>query len=99
MISAAGDETLRVWDLNTGETLRTLVGHRAAIYNCAPLPDGRRAVSAAGDGMLKLWDIETGECLWTVYGTAAAGFYSVLATAGWIFAGDVLGNVWMISCP
>ena len=30
---------------------------------------------------------------------AAAGFYSVLATEGWIFAGDVLGNVWMLRCP
>jgi WD40 repeat protein len=99
VLSASGDETLRVWDLRTGQTLRTLVGHRAAIYNCSPLPDGRRAVSAAGDGMLKLWDLETGECLWTVHGTAAAGFFSVLAVKDWVFAGDVLGNVWMLSCP
>ena len=98
VLSAAGDETLRVWDLHTGQTLRTLVGHRAAIYGCAALPDGRRAVSVAGDGMLRLWDLDTGACLWTVYGPAAAGFYSVIATDGWIFAGDVLGNVWMLTC-
>lgn len=101
VVSASGDETLRVWDVASGQALRVLSGHSAPIYACAALPLGadgrRRVVSAGGDGALKLWDAESGECLFTVYGPAA-GFFSVRTAPGWIFAGDVLGNVWMLRC-
>jgi WD40 repeat protein len=101
VVSASGDETLRIWDLASGQALHVLRGHHAPIYACAAMPaaaDGRRrVVSAGGDGALKVWDADSGACLATVYGTPA-GFFSVRAVAGWIFAGDVLGNVWMLRC-
>jgi WD40 repeat protein len=54
------DETLKVWDLETGRELRTLQGHSFLVFGVAMSPDGRRAVSASGDNTLKVWDLEMG---------------------------------------
>jgi len=69
-VSAGGilDNTLKVWDLETGECLRTLEGHTDWAQSVALHTDGRRAVSASHDNTLKLWDMETGDCLRTLEG-------------------------------
>jgi WD40 repeat protein len=35
-----GDRTLRVWDLESGQTVRTLEGHRGSVTAVAVTPDG-----------------------------------------------------------
>ena len=47
-VSASGDNTLKVWDLETGRLLRTLEGHSSYVSGVAVTPDGKRAVSASG---------------------------------------------------
>ena len=42
-VSASGDNTLKVWDLETGSALRTLEGHSDWVTGVAVTPDGRRA--------------------------------------------------------
>ena len=42
------DNTLRVWDLESGQSVRTLEGHSGSVSGVAITPDGRRAVSASG---------------------------------------------------
>ena len=59
-VSASRDNTLKVWDLESGRELRTLEGHSDSVYGVAVTPDGRRAVSASGDKTLKVWDLESG---------------------------------------
>jgi WD40 repeat protein len=56
-ISASEDETLKVWDLHTGQAVRTLEGHASWVYDVALTPDGRYAVSASMDKTLKVWDL------------------------------------------
>ena len=34
-VSASGDNTLKVWDLESGQELRTLAGHSASVYGVA----------------------------------------------------------------
>jgi WD40 repeat protein len=58
--SGIGD--LRLWDLRTGQCLRTLGA--SMVQAVAVLPDGRRAIEASWDS-LKLWDLETGQHLHT----------------------------------
>ena len=41
------DQTLKVWDLDSGEELRTLRGHAGRVDAVALTADGRRAVSAS----------------------------------------------------
>ncbi|MBN2024092.1 MAG: SIR2 family protein, partial [Pirellulales bacterium] len=67
-VSASQDITLKIWDLETGECLRTLKGHQNPIWAVAVCADRPWAVSASWDKTLKVWDLETGECLRTLVG-------------------------------
>jgi WD40 repeat protein len=64
-VSASADDTLKVWELETGRELHTLAGHINDVNAVAVTPDGRRAVSASDDGTLKVWELETGRELHT----------------------------------
>lgn len=67
IVSGGGDETLRVWDVETGDTLAILEGHDGAVSGLAAL-DERRVVSAHYDGTLRVWDVESGAMLRTLRG-------------------------------
>jgi WD40 repeat protein len=62
-VSASEDSRLRILDLESGESLRTLEGHRGSVEGVALTPDGRRAVSASWDKTLRVWDLESGQSL------------------------------------
>ena len=55
MVSAALDDTLRVWDLNTGRCLGLLEGHRASV-RCLHMEDSLVA-SGSIDASIRLWDL------------------------------------------
>ena len=79
-LSGSDDNTLRLWDLETGETLRTLEGHTHWVSAVAVLADGRRALSGSDDHTLGLWDLETGATLGTLKGhTHSVSAVAVLA--------------------
>ena len=40
-VSASGDKTLKVWELDSGRELRTLAGHTGSVSGVAVTPDGR----------------------------------------------------------
>ncbi|MDT9266886.1 WD40 repeat domain-containing protein, partial [Limnospira sp. PMC 1223.20] len=67
-VSASDDNTLKLWDLETGTELATLTGHSDDVNAVVIAPDGKRAVSASDDKTLKLWDLETGTELATLRG-------------------------------
>jgi WD40 repeat protein len=67
-VSTAGDRTLVVWDLRTGQRLRTLEGHAKSVNAVALTPDDQHAVSASKDRTLIVWDLHTGEDLRTLEG-------------------------------
>ncbi|MBD0340945.1 MAG: hypothetical protein ICV61_08650, partial [Microcoleus sp. Co-bin12] len=59
-ISASDDNTLKIWDTETGTEVRTLTGHTNSVTAVDLAPDGKRAISASRDSTLKIWDTETG---------------------------------------
>jgi WD40 repeat protein len=71
-VSASGDNTLKVWDMETGRALRTLKGHSSFVHSVAVTGDGRRVVSSSEDKTLKVWDLKTGRVLRTLGGHSAA---------------------------
>ncbi|MEO8328338.1 MAG: NB-ARC domain-containing protein, partial [Nitrospirota bacterium] len=68
VVSGGMDQTLKVWDLRTGDCLRTLEGHMHRVKSCAIDPTGRWVVSGSLDRTLKIWDLATGDCLRTLEG-------------------------------
>ncbi len=59
-VSAKAKMALHVWDMASGERLRTLEGHTDRVNAVALTPDGRVAISASSDGTLRVWDIASG---------------------------------------
>lgn len=58
-VSASWDNTLKIWDLDTGSAQCTLRGHD--LVSCAAVTlNGRRAVSGSWDSALTVWDLDTG---------------------------------------
>jgi len=78
VVSGSWDNTLRLWDMNTGTCVHTLKGHTGDVYCVSVLPDGR-VVSGSWDNTLRLWDMNTGTCVRTLKGhTGAVCCVSVL---------------------
>ena len=67
-ISASRDNTLKIWDTDTGRELKTLTGHTSLVNAVAIAPDGKTAISASRDNTLKIWDTETRRELKTLTG-------------------------------
>ena len=75
-ISGSRDSTLRLWDVETGNSLRVFEGHTDLVNSVAFSPDGSHAISASDDNTLRLWDVETGNSL-RVFEGHTDGVYSV----------------------
>ena len=60
-VSATGDYTPCVWDLESGECVKVLRGHTGWTFSIAISADGRRAVSGSWDKTLRIWNLETGD--------------------------------------
>jgi WD40 repeat protein len=63
-----GDATVKLWDSQTGELVRTLSGHKWGVYNLAFSRDGDRLASAGHDHTAVVWDVRTGDALRTFGG-------------------------------
>ena len=74
------DRTVKVWDLNSGQDLRTLAGHAERVRSVAVSADGRLALSASDDHTVKVWDLTSGQELRTLAGHAY-GVNSVAVSA------------------
>lgn len=55
------DGTIRLWNVDTGQFIKCLLGHNSYVYRLAWSPDGNTLASAgAHDGSVGLWDVQSG---------------------------------------
>ena len=68
-LSGSKDYTLKLWDVSTGQCLRTFDAG-GYVYSVSLSTDGEYALSGRGskDYTLKLWEMSTGQCLRTFEG-------------------------------
>jgi WD40 repeat protein/beta-lactamase regulating signal transducer with metallopeptidase domain len=60
-LSGGSNNVVHYWDLDKGELIHRLEGHRASVYNVAISPNGKQAASGSRDGTVRLWDLEAGK--------------------------------------
>ena len=72
LASASGDQTVKVWDAETGKEMHTLKGHTNRVNSVCFSPDGKQIVSASDDQTVKVWDAETGKEMHTLKGHASS---------------------------
>ncbi len=58
----------KVWDAKTGETLRTLQGHKTGISSASFSPNSSSIITTSHDMTAKVWDTTTGNCLLNIDG-------------------------------
>lgn len=92
-LSASANQTLKLWDLNSGAELRTLVAHTGSVNAVAITPDGRRAISASGDHTLKLRDFLSGQVLATFNGNSGITANAVWRDNRTFVAGETSGRI------
>jgi tetratricopeptide (TPR) repeat protein len=60
--------TIKLWNINTGQEIKTLTGHSDEVKAVAFSPDGKLLVSGDRDHIIKLWDVSTGQELGNLIG-------------------------------
>jgi hypothetical protein len=61
IVSGSDDKTVKVWDPEKRQEVRTLTGHMSRVTSVAWSPDGTRIVSGSDDKTVKVWDSATGQ--------------------------------------
>ena len=57
VLSGSHDNSVKIWDSETGHTLKTLHGHGSWVRSCTFSPDDRIVLSASHDKKAMLWNI------------------------------------------
>lgn len=62
IVSASSDTTVKIWDSNIGENLKTLEGHTSSVWALCVLSNDN-IVSGSGDGTVIVWNSQTGDLI------------------------------------
>ena len=66
--SGSDDQTVKVWDADSGARNATLKVHASRVWGVAFSPDGKRIASASADDTVMVWDALGGQRLLTLKG-------------------------------
>ena len=87
LASGSVDNTIKLWDAETGERLHTFRGHKEDIETVAFAPDSKTLASGSEDNTVKLWDARSGKLLRTL-----AGHSSYVKSVGFAPDGKTLAS-------
>jgi WD40 repeat protein len=96
------DETVLVWDAETGLLKASLAGHTEEVDGAVFSPDGQLVASVSWDMTVKLWNASSGEVLQTLTGHTKWGKNVAFSSNGTKIASDDFGEtvlIWGIERP
>lgn len=71
LLSASGDSTMKLWELNTGALIRTFDGHLRGLACLKLVEPTRQVITGSNDETIKIWNLINGQCLRTLLGHSA----------------------------
>ena len=63
IVSGSNDNSLRIWETESGNCLKILEGHSDIVSRVALSSNGKFIVSGSNDKSLRIWETESGNCL------------------------------------
>lgn len=91
---------VRLFNVKDGSLIRTIQGHRDAIYAAELSPDGKLLATGSYDQKVKLWNVETGAEVRTLHGHNDAVYDVAFHPNGQILAsasGDRTVKLWNVA--
>lgn len=55
--------TVKIWDVNSGKCIETLMGHVDEVLDIAFNSTGTRLVTASADSTARVYNVHTGACI------------------------------------
>ena len=86
LVTGSYDSTVKVWNIKTGEEIRTLTGHTSGI-RCLQFDDNK-LMTGSLDKTLKLWNWRTGQCLRT-FNAHNAGILTLHFSGRYVASGSM----------
>ncbi|HSH04558.1 MAG TPA: hypothetical protein VLL52_18755, partial [Anaerolineae bacterium] len=71
LASASWDNSVIIWDADSGDHALTLSGHWDSVYSVSWSPDGTQLASASADNSVIIWDADSGDHALTLSGHSA----------------------------
>ncbi len=68
ILASGGETEIRLWNIKTGEYLRSLPGHEGLVRSVRFSSSGRFLASSSEDRTVRIWDVLTGQCLYILEG-------------------------------
>jgi WD40 repeat protein len=59
VLTSSDDQTIRLWDTQTGAELRRFSGNAGVMWHIAITPDGQRLLAGGVDPTARLWDLDS----------------------------------------
>ncbi|MBW4472022.1 MAG: protein kinase [Stenomitos rutilans HA7619-LM2] len=61
VLASSSGTTIKLWDVQTGQVIRTLTGHLDIVSCLVMSLDGQMLISGSADKSIRLWDVRTGQ--------------------------------------
>src|SRR4030067_474329 len=97
VVTASSDNTARVWDAASGETVAMLQGHTGPVLSAAFSPDGKWVVTSSNDKTARVWEAATGRSVAVLSGHEIQVVDAVFSPDGKVIAtrgGGRAGRAW-----
>eukprot|EP00190_Bangiopsis_sp_CCMP1999_P003760 CAMPEP_0198731134 /NCGR_PEP_ID=MMETSP1475-20131203/28264_1 /TAXON_ID= ORGANISM="Unidentified sp., Strain CCMP1999" /NCGR_SAMPLE_ID=MMETSP1475 /ASSEMBLY_ACC=CAM_ASM_001111 /LENGTH=585 /DNA_ID=CAMNT_0044494053 /DNA_START=340 /DNA_END=2094 /DNA_ORIENTATION=+ len=65
VVTGGYDRTVRLYDLRTGQVVKTFIGHKSSVSRAIFNPRGNLIISGSKDSTIKCWDVLSGLCVKT----------------------------------
>ncbi|WP_333026526.1 MULTISPECIES: WD40 domain-containing protein [unclassified Microcoleus] len=96
--SGSADNIIKLWNLKTGQVIRTLTGHSDYVKSVAISPDGQILASGSGDNTIKLWNLKNGHTLFTLTGHSAINSVCFSPDGNTLVSGSNDGSIKIWRC-
>lgn len=93
LASGSEDKTIKLWNVRTGQLIKTLVGHSRTVHSVTFHPSGDVLASGSTDSVIKLWNVRTGQLIKTLEGSGNCHSLSFSPSGDVIVAGGANSSI------